>query len=376
MVNRQRMVENFLTMVAIPGISRQEGAMAEAVRAQLTALGIDCVMDDAGAQIGGEVGNLIAKVPGTIDGPPLMLNAHLDTVVSPAPITPVVEVDCIRASGGGILSADDKAGIAIIFEVLRVLQDDRVPHLPLEVVFTVAEEIGLYGAQHLDYSLLQARVGFALDGGRAPNRVMIQAPAQVGMTARIHGRAAHAGARPEKGINAIAIASQAISQMKLGRIDEETTANIGTIHGGTAGNIVPELVEVVGEARSHDEGKLDRQVADMVARFHEAAAAAAGTADVEILHRFPRFKLEPESPALRIVSCAARQIGAVPEYQVTGGCSDANIFNSHGISAAILSAGAENPHSSEERLWLDDFEQAAHMVLAIVACAREILRTP
>ena len=373
MPDLNRMVEQLLTFIRIPSPSKQEGKMAAAVQEELVSLGVASRVDQAGAKIGGEIGNLIAKVPGTVEGPSLLLNAHLDNVVTGNGIKPRIEGDRIVSDGSTILGADDKVGVVAILELVRDLKEKNITHLPLELVFTVAEEIGLWGAKHLDYTQIESKVGFALDGGGPIGGFVVQAPSQDSLGVVVLGKAAHAGVHPEEGINAIAIASQAIAEMRLGRIDKETTANIGIIKGGQASNIVPDRVEIWGEARSHDEQKLAQQVEHMVERFKSAAAQAGGEAEVEASRSYHAYRLTEDSPSVQIGLAAARQIGRESELKVGGGGSDANIFNAQGISVAIPSTGNEKPHSTEEYVSLPELDKLGEMMLALVECATERL---
>lgn len=367
-VNRERFLADFLTLVRIPSPSGREGLVAQAVKEKLQAMGLTVQEDDAGNKFGGEQGNLIVKVNGTVDGvPSLLLNAHLDTVVPCENVQPIVEGDKVRSDGTTILGADNKAGVCVLLELLRVLKEDRLPHGPLEIVFTVAEETGLLGAKHLDYSLISAKVGFVLDSGPPVNRVIVQAPSQKSLRAIVKGKAAHAGVSPEKGINAIQLAARAIAAMRLGRIDPETTANIGIIRGGTATNIVPEEVELHGEARSHNPRKLDEQIAHMVTLLETEAQRGGGRAEVQVWDVYQAFRIGEEEPPAQLVSTALAKMGLAPEWEVTGGGSDANIFNEHGIRCVILCCGEESPHSPEnERLDIPSALQSVELLTHIV----------
>ncbi|MFN3420307.1 MAG: M20/M25/M40 family metallo-hydrolase, partial [Armatimonadota bacterium] len=298
-INRERFLADFLELVRIPSPSGKEREVAQAVKAKVEAMGLTVLEDDAGKGFGGEQGNLIVKVPGSVEGvPPILLNAHLDTVLPCENVNPIVEGDKVRSDGRTILGADNKAGVCVLLELLRVLREDKIQHAPLEIVFTVAEETGLHGAKHLDYSLISANFGFVLDSGPPINKVIVQAPSQKNLKAIVKGKAAHAGVSPEKGINAIQLAARAIASMRLGRIDHETTANIGVIKGGLATNIVPEEVEVLGEARSHDPRKLEEQIAHMVALLEKEAQRGGGKAEVEVTDVYRSFRItEDDLPA-------------------------------------------------------------------------------
>lgn len=365
-IQRDRLLEDFLELVRIPSPSLHEGMVAQAIISKLREIGAHVEVDKAGEAIGGEHGNIIARIDGDANVPVLLLNAHIDTVTPCENVVPVVEGDRIRSDGATILGADDKAGVCVILEALRVLHEDKIAHGPIEVVFTVAEEIGLLGAKHLDYSRLNARCGFVFDGGAPVNKVVIAAPTQKNIRAKIHGVASHAGVAPEKGVNAIVLASRAIAKMKLGRIDEETTANIGVIHGGRATNIVPDLVELDGEARSHDERKLEEQIEHMRSLLVTEAEEGGGRAEVEIELKYRSFVVgENELPAV-VAKTALERLGEMPIWKRGGGGSDANIFNEHGIRSVIVSSADQNAHMLSEFVCLSDMERAAKLAVELV----------
>jgi len=369
MINRQRLLDTFLGLVTIDSISRSERALAAAVRRELEAAGCSLVEDQAESAIGGQSGNLIARFPGTSDAPALLLNAHMDTVEPGRGVKPRVAGTRITSDGTTILGADDKAGLALILEVVRALNENAAPRPPIEIVLTVAEEIGLLGAKHLDYSLISAGLGFVLDGDGPVGAITISAPSHDSIRATITGRAAHAGVEPEKGVSAIKIAADAIAGMRLGRIDEETTGNVGTISGGRASNIVPDRVEIMAEARSRKIAKLRRQTRHMVGRLQRAARRLGGECTVGVNREYESYSLDPEQPPVSMAADAMRSLGIEPRFQPTGGGSDSNIFNAHGIRTAVVSIGVENPHTTSESADIEQLEMAARLVLAIAARA-------
>ncbi|MGC9361107.1 MAG: M20/M25/M40 family metallo-hydrolase, partial [Anaerolineae bacterium] len=254
-IDRDRLLDVFLDLVRIASPSRQEQEVASYIRAYLEDLGIAVESDQAG--------NLYAYMEG--DGTPLAFTAHMDTVVPCEGVTPLVENGVVRSDGTTILGADDKSGVAAILEAVTALSEGSVVHRPLDLLFTVQEEIGLFGAKAVEVDRLRARMAIGLDAEGQQGTLVVSAPGQNSLEAVVHGKAAHAGVEPEKGVSAIRVAAEAIASMPLGRIDEETTANIGVISGGRATNIVPDRVEIKGEARSHDEAKLASQTEAMVA---------------------------------------------------------------------------------------------------------------
>ena len=370
MIQRQAMTDEFCELVRMDSLSLKEGRVAEALAAKLTDVGLTVEFDNAHEAIGGEVGNLIARLPATDpDRPTLMLQSHMDTVTPGEGIEPLVGETHITSAGDTILGADAKAGVNIILHALREVIESNIPHGELQVVFCIAEETGLNGALHLDYSKISPDYCYVFDGGKQPARMTTAAPSAYKLTFKIQGLAAHAGVRPEAGVNAIYVASQAISRMRLGRIDHETTANIGVIEGGQARNIVPDLCTMLAEARSHDEEKLDNQVAHMtMCLAHAAEENGATFPDPEIEASYRRFSLPDDAPVVQIAWKAAEALGLDPVTEVGGGGSDANVFNEHGIPSVICATGAEGAHTLEESLDID----------AMVGCAKwlvEIVRT-
>lgn len=368
MIDPLAMQAEFLELVGIDSLSGQEAAVLARLDRKLRALGLEPVNDEANRPIGGQVGNLIARLPATDPAlPTVMLNAHVDTVEPGQGICPVCEGDCIRSSGDTILGADDKAGVCVILAALRAVLASRQPHGELQVVFTIAEEVGLYGAQYLDYGLISPRYAFVLDGGHEVGELTVGAPSARKMTWQVHGLAAHAGVHPERGVNAIQLASQAIAAMKLGRLDEETTANVGHISGGLARNIIPDRCEIWGEARSHDEAKLEAQVAHMTDCFARAVASApAAHLDTEVSNSYTRFRLSPEDEPVRVAMQAARNLGLEPRLKIGGGGSDANVFNARGIPAVICATGAQGAHSVTEQVSVTGMARAAAWLVEMV----------
>lgn len=344
MIQPDRLLRTFLELLHIPSPSGHEAAIAQHLVQRLQALGLEARLDRAG--------NVLAYTPQR-EGV-LLLGAHMDTVGQKGEVHPVVEGDLIRSDGSNILGGDDKSGIAMILEALTSLQEDGRALPPLQVVFTVSEEVGLLGAKALDPADLVAREGIECDTGGPMGTIIVQAPSQDSLHVVVHGKKAHAGAEPEKGINAIRVAAEAIAAMPLGRIDEETTANIGVIHGGEATNIVPDRVEVHGEARSRNPAKLARQVEAMVRAFQEARDRHGAGLDLEVTRAYEGYRLTEETPIVRELMAAVRAQGLEPALMPSGGGSDANIFNALGVTTVNFSTGMEAVHTPEERIRLSD----------------------
>lgn len=362
----QRLVDQFMAMVKISSPSRQEGAFAVYLQQELEALGFSVAMDSAGDQAGGNTGNLIATLQGRTDIEPLLFCCHMDTVLPCANIQPVIADGVIRSDGTTILGGDDKAGIAAIFEGLRRVQERALPHGLLQVVFTICEEVGMHGAKGLDYSKIKATRVFVLDAEGPVGQIVVQGPAKDSLTVLIQGRTAHAGLNPERGISAIQVAARAIDRMRLLRIDTVTTANIGTIRGGSATNIVSDQVELTAEARSLENDKLDVQSAHMKACLDVAATEFGAVAKVDIQRSYAAFKLTENEPVVRQCMDAMASLGLTPQLVATGGGSDCNIFNALGMTAVDVAVGMTDVHTTQESIKVADLEAAARLVEAII----------
>jgi tripeptide aminopeptidase len=375
MIDGKRLTALLLELVQIDSLSRKERQVALRLQRELQGLGATVSFDDAGEKVGGDTGNLIAHVPGTVRGAaPLLLCAHMDTVVPGEGVRPIVDGNVIRTDGTTVLGGDDKSGVAIICEVVRTLSERQLPHGDLDVVFTICEEFGLLGAKHLDTSRLRAATGIVLDSD-AVGFLFTRAPAANGMQFVVHGQEAHAGMAPERGISAIKVAGEAIAAMRLGRIDDETTANLGLINGGAAVNIVPNRVTIRGEARSHDEAKLEAQTAHMRACFEEAAVRHAIMVDGQriaarvecaIARQYDRMNVPDSSRIVQLVLTAGERLGYSVRTTGMGGGCDANILNRRGLEVANLGTGMRDIHTVKEWLDVKEMIRAAQIVLEIV----------
>lgn len=361
MINEERLVRTFLDLVAIDSPSGEEAAISQELARRFSALGGEVETD--------EHYNLIARFPGTRPGDWLMMSAHMDTVGKDRGIKPQIRDGVIYSDGTTILGSDDKSGVAAILEVLQSLAEDDVPHPPLEAVISVSEEMGLAGARMLDKSKIRSRRGYVLDSGGPSGTVVTSAPSQDSLEIKVHGRTAHAGSEPEKGVNAIRVASEAISAMPLGRIDSETTANIGVIQGGVATNIVPDYVFVKGEARSRDDLKLAAQTATMAAAFQEAAARNDARVEFKIKRMYTTYKLADDHPVVAAAIAAIEKSGWTPIIKASGGGTDANIYAEHGIYCAIISTGMADVHTPNEHIAIADMVNGAMLLQELVVSA-------
>ena len=336
-------------------------------------LGLDVDEDDAGAKVGSTIGNLYCRVEphGDGEGSPLFLCAHLDTVPPTGPIEPVVDEGVVRNAAGTILGADNKSAVAVMLEATRRVLAENRRHAGIELLFTPKEEVGLLGAAAFDHARLHARVGYVYDQAAPIGDVILGAPYSHSMEVRFHGRASHSGMYPEEGRSAIAAAARAIADLRLGRIDEETTANVGIIHGGTAGNIVPEWCTFLAEARSHDERKL----ADVVQEMLDAISFAAGLEDCEVeteVHKsYKGYRFKRDDDVVRIAHAALERSGFTPSYGLSGGAADANVFNERGLRCLNLANGMQDIHTPDERIAVDDLERMVDVTLALVDIALE-----
>lgn len=375
MIDKARLKERVLELVRIDSLSRKERAIALRLKEILEALGGVVFMDDAGNAVGGEVGNLVAHFDGNVEGAEAMLlSAHMDTVAPGEGVVPVVDGDVIRSDGTTVLGGDDKSGLAIILEVLQAVREEKVPHGHIDVVFTICEEVGLLGAKHLDLGLVRAKTGLVLDSDSI-GFLITKAPAVNHLEFEVHGLEAHAGICPERGISAIQVAARGIAAMRLGRIDEDTTANLGLVSGGTAVNIVPNRVMLTGEVRSHDEEKLERQTQAMVACLQDAAAGATLELDgrlhetrVEsrVRREYDRMDVSHDTAIVQRVHEAARNLGLAVDTVAKGGGCDANVLNKRGLQVANLASGMRDIHTVHEWLDVNDLVTAARIIHEVV----------
>jgi len=363
-------VNYFLELIAIDSESKDERAMADRVKADLEALGATVEEDSIHLETGGNAGNLHALIPGRIDKQPILFCAHLDTVKPGKGIKPRRENGRIRSDGSTVLGGDDKSGVAEIIMGIKSALESGVDHAPIEVLFTVSEEIGLLGAKHFDKSKLRSAFGYAMDAHRVGDLVL-GAPAQNSIRITIQGKEAHAGVEPENGINAIRVASEAIAAMPLGRIDYETTCNMGIIRGGTATNIVPNKVDISGEARSHNKAKLEQVCADIrravesaVKRHDYPFGAAAYTWDMNT--EYNSFFIPDTEPVVQLAISALNSVGLEVKTSIGGGGSDANIINAAGLPMIICGTGMNKVHTVDEDIEEEELRRGAKFVAALI----------
>jgi tripeptide aminopeptidase len=359
----------FCELAAVASPPGEERAVADLVMRYLGDCGLDVDEDDTGPGIGSTMGNVYVRLEPTTAGEPLFLCAHLDTVPPTAAIEPVVEDGVVRNAAGTILGADDKAAVAAMLEATRRVLAERRPHAGIELLFTAKEEIGLVGASAFDHTRLRASVGYVYDQAAPIGTVILGAPYSQSLEVTFHGRAAHSGMHPDDGRSAIAAAARAISEMRLGRVDEESTANVGTISGGTATNIVPEWCTFEAEARSQDERKL----AGLVQEMQDAITFAAGVAecDVETTARksYRGYRFTKSDRAVTLAATALAACGHEVIYELSGGAADANVFNERGLQCVNLANGMTDIHTPNEHIAVADLESMVDVTLALVDAA-------
>jgi tripeptide aminopeptidase len=367
MINQERLLNEFLELVQIDSETKHETEIAKVLKQKFTDLGLDVFEDDTTAQTGHGAGNLVCTLAGTKNGvDPIYFTSHMDTVVPAKGVKPSIKDGYVVTDGTTILGADDKTGLAVMFETIRVLKEQNLEHGTIQFVITVGEESGLVGAKALDPSLMKAKYGYALDSDGLVGNVVVAAPTQAKVRTVIYGKTAHAGVAPEKGVSAITIASKAIAKMPLGRIDKETTANIGRFEGGQATNIVCDRVDILAEARSLIPEKMQAQVQKMKNAFESAAEEMGGRAEVQVEVMYPGFKFGEGDQVVEVARKAAAKIGRSCELQHSGGGSDANVIAGFGIPTVNLAVGYEEIHTTNERMPIEELYKLAEMTLAII----------
>jgi tripeptide aminopeptidase len=371
---RRRLNDLFAELCAIPSPFGHEAACAQRVRAELESLGLEVLEDGAADAAGAECGNLLARVPGRTDRS-VLLCAHLDTVPveGAGTVEPVLDDDGWVSGGDTILGADNKAAVAVMLAAARRAAVEGAP-LGLELLFTVSEENALAGAKEFDVSALRSEYGYVFDHATAIGEVVMASPTYFRLEAAFHGKPAHAGIRPEEGRSAITAAARAITALRLGRVDEETTANVGSIIGGTGGtNVVPEHARFLAEARSLDAAKVDALVAEMVDRIYDAANDPTCDVDVDIgVERlFQGYRHRPDAPQVLAAERALAACGYTPRRIVTGGASDANALEAAGFPCTNLANGTEHNHEPTERVSVAALEGMLAVTYALIDAAAE-----
>ncbi|KIL45908.1 M20/M25/M40 family metallo-hydrolase [Jeotgalibacillus campisalis] len=367
MINEKRLLEEFLELVQVDSETKYEAEIAEVLKNKFSSLGVHVEEDSSMDETGHGANNLICTLEGTKDGAdPIYFTSHMDTVTPGKGIKPIVKEGYVHSDGTTILGADDKAGIAAMIELVHQLKEEQVEHGTIQFIITAGEESGLVGAKALNPDYVKAKYGFAVDSDGEVGGIIVAAPTQAKIRAVIHGKTAHAGVAPEKGVSAITIASKAIAAMPLGRIDEETTANIGRFEGGSATNIVCDRVDILAEARSLIPEKMEAQAAAMKEAFENAANEMGGTAEIEIEVMYPGFKFEEQDEVVQIALSAVEAIGRKSALLTSGGGSDANVIAGMGVPTVNLAVGYEEIHTKNEKMPIKELNKLTELLVSIV----------
>lgn len=371
MINKDRLSATFMELCATDSEPKNERLLADTLKERLSRLGFTVSEDDAWEKMGGNTGNLFARLEGNGTGEPLLFSCHIDRVVPGIGVRPQIEGEFIVSDGTTVLGADDAAGLAAILEGVTTIRERKIQHPPIELVLTVAEELALLGSRYFDLGKVSAPYGFVLDACGQVGEIVIQAPEQVKIRAVFHGLKAHAGFAPEQGVSAIQMAAAAISRMKLLRIDGETTANIGSISGNGPTNIVCDRCELEAEVRSLEPAKLRLQADGMTKAMQSAAAEYGGSVEITVTPCYQSYRLSHEGEPARHAARAACSIGVPVMFKSTGGGSDANIFNKSGFPTLVLSCGYEAVHTTGERIAVDQLALLAEWVVALITDGSE-----
>lgn len=378
-LDRRYLHDIFGELCAIVSPSGSERACAQRVAAELRALGLEVQEDDAGPRAGSDSGNLLTRIPAREGGeaPCILLCAHLDTVPLQAPLEPVVEDGFWENAGEGILGADNKAAVAVLLALARHVRRAGSP-VEIELLFTVGEEVALAGARAFDIGRLRSRLGYVFDHASPIGELALSSPCHFRLEATFNGRAAHAGVRPEEGRSAILAAARAIADMPLGRVDDDSTANVGTIAGGSAMNVVPDRCTLLAEVRSHVEARGEQLVGELIDCVHEAANLPECECDVDtaVQRTFEAYSIAPGTPAVRAAEQALRACGHEPVRIRSGGASDAGALGVRGLPMVNMANGTEHNHEPRERVAVVALEATLDVALALPEATAAVLTPP
>lgn len=376
MVQKQRIIDQFMELVRVDSETRHEELIAKALKEKFGALGLQVEEDDSKERSQCGSGNLLftlAATPGKEQAPTLFFTCHMDTVVPGKGIKSQLGDDgYIRSDGTTVLGSDDKAGIAAMLETILVIQENKLEHGTLKFVITAGEETSLSGSRAMKPGWFEADFGYAIDSNGSVGGIAVAAPSNAKVYMTFIGKSAHAGVNPEDGVSAITVASKAVSRMPLGRIDKETTANIGSFAGGGETNIVCEHVKLIGEARSIVQEKLTKQLAAMQEACESAAAEMNAQVDFKSIVFYPAYKFDETAPLVQLAMKAIEKAGRTPKTFHSGGGSDANIFNGLGIPTVNLSVGYQEIHTTNEHIHVSELVKIAEVVVEIVKEAAQL----
>ncbi len=373
---RSRLNDTFAALCRVASPSGRERACADLLIAELENCGFAVEEDDAAAVVGANAGNLLAH-QSSAEGPAVMLCAHMDTVPLTASVEPVIDNGTWINANPGILGADNKAAVAVLLALARRFASQQPPHVSLELVFTISEETGLRGASAFDVGRLRSRFGFVFDHASPIGEVIVASPSYQRVEADFLGQSAHAGLRPEAGRSAIAAAARAIAGLHLGRLDPNTTVNVGTIAGGTATNVVPERCRIEAEVRGFEEDRIEEVLTDLLDRLQDAADAGECDLDTTVERVFVGYRVDSQSVTLALAERALSGCGYHPRRIASGGGSDANAFIAAGFPCLNVANGTERNHEPDERVAVDALEGMLEVAIALVdECERHFITGP
>lgn len=361
-------VQDFLELVKIDVQSRNERKIADALKSKLADLGLSVSEDETAVKIGGNAGNIIARLPGEAGIPAVLLSAHMDRVANPGGIKPIIhEADgLITSDGNSILAADNVSGVCAILDGIRQIKAAGIAHGDVEVAISVCEEIGVAGARHLDYGQFKAKIAYVFDAPGRIGRVITQAPTKCNIKVGVKGRSAHAGNEPEKGLSAIRVAATALSRLQEGRISPRTTANFGAFHAGGSTNVVCDYAEILGEARSTDDAELEAYLQAVRRNFEATAAEYDTEINVETKVLYRTFSIDPSASIAQIAVRAMQRLGVEANFSAGGGGMDGNHFNANGIQALGIALGYSKNHTPQEQIFVSDLVKCGELVKELV----------
>jgi tripeptide aminopeptidase len=366
MITQENILKRFFRYVSTSSESGDEKEFYELLISELNKMGAEVYVDNAGTDNQSNANNIYATFNGSLSKKPLVFSCHMDTVTPGKGIEPIIDGDMVKSKGDTILASDDKSGIAALLEAMSEIIENKLDYGKVQFIFTISEETGLKGSKALDYTKIVGNECFVLDSSGSVGKIVTNAPAQNKITAHITGKTAHAGLAPEKGVSAIMIGAEAISKMKLLRIDEETTANIGIFESVGATNIVSGKAKLVGEVRSLKKEKIDKQTSHMQNCLEEAAEKFGGKVDIKVDWMYESFNIDENEPIVAFVKEHCLSLGIEPFTTSTGGGSDANIYNANGIKSLNLGCGVNNAHSTEENIKIDDLVNLTKLVYSMI----------
>lgn len=361
-MNPSRLIEIFLQIISINALSGNEKPLAEFIQSFLSKLGYKVEFDDSYKFTNSNTGNLICKIG---SGGDFVMTAHMDTARPTENVKPVIKEDRITSSGDTVLGVDNREGVAILLYTLERVAKEKIPVKDFTVAFTTCEETTLFGSKYLGLNG-NIKKGFVFDSGYRPGSFIYSACGAIGFNLKIIGKASHSGIAPEQGINSLSAAARAISKLPLGRIDEETTMNIGTLKSGSAVNVIPELTEMIGEVRSFNPEKAENYFNHLVRTFEDEAKQINAQIEYDYFWDFKPYTIKENSDVYKEIVKAITKVGLIPTPKISLGGSDANSLNANGIESVNIGIGAQNPHSNDEYVFIEDLIKSAEIAFELV----------